>query len=160
MDIRTAIDSRRAIRDFQDKPVDPEVIRQVLELAVRAPSGGNLQPWHFHIVSGESMTRLKALMRERVSAAPTGEETEPGLQGVVQRVWRRQDDHGAAGPTHPPLPHRRDRQSELALQALDGTTGRNQVHPQQNTQRSRPDSRLIHNRAVRFFVNLVAQFWT
>lgn len=76
MDIRTAIDSRRAIRDFQDKPVDPEVIRQVLELAVRAPSGGNLQPWHFHIVSGESMTRLKALMRERVSAAPTGEETE------------------------------------------------------------------------------------
>lgn len=76
MDIKTAIDSRRAIRDFQDKPVDPKVIRQVLELAVRAPSGGNLQPWHFHIVSGESMTRLKALMRERVSAAPTGEEAE------------------------------------------------------------------------------------
>jgi nitroreductase len=76
MDIRTAIDSRRAIRDFKDTWVDPEVIRRVLELAVRAPSGGNLQPWHFHIVSGESMTRLKALMRERVSAAPTGEETE------------------------------------------------------------------------------------
>jgi DNA replication protein DnaC len=79
---------------------------------------------------------------------------------VVVTTKRRQDDHGAAGPTHPSLPHRRDRQSELALQALDGTTGRNQVHPQQNTQRSRPDSRLIHNRAVRFFVNLVAQFWT
>ena len=110
MDIRTAIDSRRAIRDFQDKPVDPEVIRQVLELAVRAPSGGNLQPWHFHIVSGESMTRLKALMRERVSAAPTGEETEPVVLGVGQRVWRRQDDHGAAGPTHASLPYSGNRQ--------------------------------------------------
>ena len=35
-----------------DRPVPGEVIRRVLEQALRAPSGGNLQPWHLHVVGG------------------------------------------------------------------------------------------------------------
>ena len=42
---------------------------------------------------------------------------EPRLRGMAERVRRRrQDDHGAARPPHPPLRDRRDRQRELALQ--------------------------------------------
>lgn len=36
---------------------------------------------------------------------------------MVGRVWRCQDDHGVAGPAHPPLPHRGDRQRVLPVQA-------------------------------------------
>ena len=41
---------------------------------------------------------------------------QPGLRRMAQRVRRRQDDHGAPRPAHPPLRHRRDRQRQLAAQ--------------------------------------------
>ncbi len=40
-----AIFSQRAIRRFRPDPVPDEVLAQILEAAVRAPSGGNAQPW-------------------------------------------------------------------------------------------------------------------
>jgi nitroreductase len=56
--------------------VPGDVIRRVLTQALRAPSGGNLQPWHLHVVAGEAMEGLKATMRERVQQAPSGEGSE------------------------------------------------------------------------------------
>jgi hypothetical protein len=47
---------------------------------------------------------------QAVRAHQRDDHDQPGLQGVVQRVRRRQDDHGAAGPAHAPLPHRGDGQ--------------------------------------------------
>lgn len=76
MDVRTAIETRRSIRDFKDTVVSPETVYRILECAIRAPSGGNLQPWHFHVVSGDAMGKLKALMRQRISELPSGEDTE------------------------------------------------------------------------------------
>jgi len=76
MNIQDAIASRRSVRHFLDRPVPAEAIRRVLEQALRAPSGGNLQPWHLHVVGGERLAELKALMRERVQQAPTGEGSE------------------------------------------------------------------------------------
>jgi nitroreductase len=67
---REAITSRRSIREFDDRPVPGDVIRRVLADASRAPSGGNLQPWHLHVVAGEPMARLKAIMLERIESAP------------------------------------------------------------------------------------------
>ena len=42
--------------------------------------------------------------------APVEQQVPTVCIAVDQRVWRRQDDHGAAGPTHTPLPHRGDGQ--------------------------------------------------
>jgi nitroreductase len=42
---------RHSTRDFSDKPVPMEVIRDCLETAGRAPSGANQQPWHFVVVT-------------------------------------------------------------------------------------------------------------
>ncbi|WP_407308929.1 nitroreductase family protein [Desulfosporosinus sp. SB140] len=44
---------RRSIRKYLDKPVDDELIMQLLESARLAPSGDNTQPWHFIIVKSE-----------------------------------------------------------------------------------------------------------
>lgn len=44
------IRARRTIRDFSDRPVPEEVIKQCVLAAGTAPNGANLQPWHFAIV--------------------------------------------------------------------------------------------------------------
>jgi len=76
MNVQDAIATRRSVREFLDTPVPGEVIRRVIEQALRAPSGGNLQPWHLHVVGGEKLAELKAIMRKRVKEAPAGEGSE------------------------------------------------------------------------------------
>ncbi|MFP6558592.1 nitroreductase [Paraburkholderia sp. B3] len=76
MKVSEAVESRKSVRQFLPDPVDPAVIRAVLQHAARAPSGGNLQPWHLHVVGGESLATLKAVMAQRIEQAPEGERTE------------------------------------------------------------------------------------
>ena len=72
MDVSEAVATRRSVRGFLDRPVDGAVIRRVVERAARAPSGGNLQPWHIDVVGGDDLDRLRAIMRERLKS---GSET-------------------------------------------------------------------------------------
>lgn len=74
--VTDAVLSRRSVRGFLDKAVDIATLRQILKLAARSPSGCNLQPWRFHVVTGRALVRLKELMRARASDAPRGEPTE------------------------------------------------------------------------------------
>ncbi|WP_199899374.1 nitroreductase [Sneathiella glossodoripedis] len=53
MNIEDAIKSRKSVRAFTDQPVDQETIHKILELAQRAPSGTNTQPWHTYVCTGE-----------------------------------------------------------------------------------------------------------
>jgi len=68
MKVSEALASRVSIRDFLPTPVPPETIRRVLAAASRAPSGGNLQPWHIDVVAGEKLDELRAIVRERIGA--------------------------------------------------------------------------------------------
>jgi len=45
------IKRRRTVRDFSDKPVPREIIENCIKAAGTAPSGANLQPWHFVVIS-------------------------------------------------------------------------------------------------------------
>lgn len=74
--VSEAVASRRSVRGFLPDPVDGAVIRRVLERAARSPSGGNLQPWHVDVLAGEPLAELKAIMLDRVRAAPGGEPTD------------------------------------------------------------------------------------
>ncbi|MNS86477.1 NADH dehydrogenase [compost metagenome] len=76
MTVYDAVASRRSVREFLDRPVPPDTLRRVLQAALRAPSGGNLQPWHLHVVGGKRLDELKALMRTRVQETPGGEGSE------------------------------------------------------------------------------------
>ncbi|CAJ0679170.1 nitroreductase [Ralstonia mannitolilytica] len=53
-----AITSRRSIRAFLPTPVAREEIEAILEVARRAPSGSNTQPWKVYVLTGESKARL------------------------------------------------------------------------------------------------------
>ncbi len=46
------VDRRRTVREFSDRPVPRDIIETALKAASTAPSGANLQPWHFVVVSG------------------------------------------------------------------------------------------------------------
>lgn len=76
MNVSEALKTRRSIRGFLPTPVPREVMRRILETAGRAPSGGNLQPWHVHVVSGGPLAELKEIMQQRIAEAPQGEDTE------------------------------------------------------------------------------------
>ena len=54
--VSEAVDKRKSIRSFIDKPISNELLRQLLEKASRAPSGGNLQPWKIFVINEETMT--------------------------------------------------------------------------------------------------------
>ena len=51
MDLHEAILTTRAIRRFTDDPVTDDELRTCLRAAVQAPSGGNIQPWQFLVVT-------------------------------------------------------------------------------------------------------------
>ncbi len=57
-------------------PVPEDLLRRVLEKAARAPSGGNLQPWHVTVVAGERRAALVAAVAVRQREMPKGEAAE------------------------------------------------------------------------------------
>jgi len=59
MDAIQCIQTRRSIRKFQEKPVSDEMIKELLEAAMTAPSAFNEQPWHFVVVKNRD--KLKAI---------------------------------------------------------------------------------------------------
>ena len=56
-DFYADLDRRRSLRDFSDRPVPRDIIETALRAASTAPSGANLQPWHFVVISGAETKR-------------------------------------------------------------------------------------------------------
>ena len=54
---RQEMQRRRTVRQFSDRPVPREIIEDCLLVAGSAPSGANLQPWHFVVVSNPKVKR-------------------------------------------------------------------------------------------------------
>ncbi len=59
MDIVEVIQQRKSIRAFKPDPVPRAVLSQIVELALRAPSWANTQPWELAIVSGAKLEAIK-----------------------------------------------------------------------------------------------------
>ncbi|MFC3078587.1 nitroreductase [Phenylobacterium terrae] len=72
MNVSEAIARRVSIRAFRPDPVPGAVVRQILQAAAKAPSGGNLQPWRVYALAGEPLEAFKA----QVAANPFGETPE------------------------------------------------------------------------------------
>ena len=59
------IKRRRTVRDFSDRPVPIEVIKESIKAAGTAPNGANLQPWHFVVVSDPAVKKKIRLEAEK-----------------------------------------------------------------------------------------------
>lgn len=51
---------RRSIRGYRKDPVPKALIREIIELAMRAPSSLNTQPWNFHVIAGTVLDRIRS----------------------------------------------------------------------------------------------------
>lgn len=75
--VDAAITSRRSIRAFLDKPVEKEEVTRILDVAARAPSGTNTQPWKVTVLMGAARERLAtAILAAHTDPAQAGEHHE------------------------------------------------------------------------------------
>jgi nitroreductase len=74
MHVDDAVRARTSVRAFLPTPVDEAAVRDLLALATRAPSGGNLQPWRIIAVAGAEKDALTALALAALQANPLGEQ--------------------------------------------------------------------------------------
>jgi nitroreductase len=90
-----AMRTRRTVRDLSDRPVPFELVRNAVATAATAPSGANLQPWRFVIVSDpERKRRLRAAAEQeelgRPAAPGSREGTMSGDTAIRRNVRRSQ----------------------------------------------------------------------
>src|SRR5882724_5383728 len=70
---------RRSIRGYKPDPVPRALIKEVIGLAMRAPSSMNTQPWNFYIITGEPLDRIRAGNTERnLAGVPHSREFRTG----------------------------------------------------------------------------------
>lgn len=82
--VSEALKTRITVRDFLNKPVPEDVLQNILESALRSPSGGNLQPWNIHVMQGETLTRFTDLAMERTLR---GDQEEPTYRAYPSPLW-------------------------------------------------------------------------
>ena len=72
MDLIEAIKSRKSIRGYKPDPVPKEVLAEILEIASRAPSSMNTQPWEFTVIAGDVMEKINQANVEKFNAGEPG----------------------------------------------------------------------------------------
>jgi nitroreductase len=80
MDVSEATRRRMSVRAFRSDPVPGHIVREILEIAHGAPSGGNLQPWRVYALAGEPLAAFKAL----IAATPM---EEPEYEVYPANLW-------------------------------------------------------------------------
>ncbi len=79
MNVTDAVNARKSIRAFLPDPIADETIAELLRVASRAPSGGNVQPWRIYVVNGDSMARFREFLADRPIEGPAYDIYPPGL---------------------------------------------------------------------------------
>ena len=76
MNVSEAVASRFSTRAFIDSAVEPGIIRRVFEKARQAPSGGNLQPWHVHVLTGKVLEDFRKKIAQLSETSLFGGDSE------------------------------------------------------------------------------------
>jgi len=87
---------RRSIRGYKTDPIPREILEEIIHIAKHAPSSMNTQPWHFHVLTGEPLERIRKGNTEKMMAGSS-----------VDREIKL--NHGYEGP-------HRERQIEIEVQ--------------------------------------------
>ena len=65
MEFCDLVRSRRSVRSYLDKPVDEQILHEIMEAGMYAPSAVNFQPWYFVVIqSAEQRERLGRVMEQ------------------------------------------------------------------------------------------------
>ncbi len=83
MTVDEAIQTRMSVRAYTPQAVAPEAIQDILQLASRAPSGTNTQPWKVYVLRGASRNSLV----EKVCAAHEALRADPALAAEYREEY-------------------------------------------------------------------------
>jgi nitroreductase len=83
--VTEALERRISVREFRPQPLPRELVREILDIARWAPSGGNLQPWKVIAVAGADRTAVIELARR--SHAAQGPDESIGRPVYPPNLW-------------------------------------------------------------------------
>lgn len=92
MELIEAIKSRKSIRGYKPTPVPKEILAEILEIATRAPSSLNTQPWEFTVLGGTVLHDLKDALEQQfqMGAEPHPDFRPESLMPLTGTYRRRQ----------------------------------------------------------------------
>jgi nitroreductase len=70
MDTATAVKKRKSTRAFRPDPVSQKILKEIMELALWAPSWANTQPWEFAIAAGAKLEEIKQSFVAKLDEEP------------------------------------------------------------------------------------------
>ncbi|MEM9495553.1 MAG: nitroreductase [Pseudomonadota bacterium] len=91
--VTEAMETRVTVRQFLDKPVPRDVLTKLLDTARRTPSGGNLQPWRVHVLTGDKLKRFVAAGLDKAKGGPPETPSYPAYPEPLwepKKTWRRE----------------------------------------------------------------------
>jgi nitroreductase len=77
MEVLEAIEQRQSIRAFKPDPVPQNLLKEILEGAIQAPSWANTQPWQFAVATGGPLEKIQNGFLERCSTSPYPDVPRP-----------------------------------------------------------------------------------
>ena len=84
-----AVLARYSVRAFLERPVDRDTIEEILEIARRSPSGGNLQPWQVDVLAGDALAELQTRVAQVLTTDASGDGFEyPVYPPNLAEPWR------------------------------------------------------------------------
>mgnify|MGYP000267355878 CR=1 FL=1 len=101
MTLGEAMFTQRAIRRLKPDPIPDDVMRDIMEGAIRAPNGGNTQQWHFIVVKDAELRRQlgelyhEAWWAKRKDAGINGPEDIPPGKNSLRSAMRLANEFGS-----------------------------------------------------------------
>jgi nitroreductase len=89
VNIIEAIGTRKSIRDFTADPVPQHILKKIIEIATRAPSAENSQPWEFTIVAGDILDTIRKANIEKLKSKALPNPDLPAKGLPRDSVYRR-----------------------------------------------------------------------
>jgi nitroreductase len=84
MKVSEAVAKRHSVRAFKPDPVPGALVREILDAARRAPSGGNLQPWRVYVLGGTEIEAFKKIVADKIDQGVT---EKPEYECYPPSLW-------------------------------------------------------------------------
>lgn len=89
MDIYTAINTRRTIRDFEDRPIEMGIIEKIIDAGLKAPTNDHMRDWEFVLVYDKSVRGdILRIIPETTPLTKTGTDEMLNAWGMTDIVQR------------------------------------------------------------------------
>ena len=89
LSVTDAISQRAAVREYSGRPVEEELVREILQWAGKSPSGSNVQPWKVYALAGEIKDQLSHAVLAKASETPAGDRPDiPVYPPAMADPWR------------------------------------------------------------------------